>query len=137
MILLSTDWLIDDDADKELASRALGGVAPHHGRREPLEIGPGDVAFIPANHFHYIASTSDESLDFLVFFGDIEVPHIDPSQTFDYVPREVLAASFEIEELTRIVLFLLKESSLTGVPALAEGDGTPAPGGRKLVACPP
>jgi hypothetical protein len=52
MILLSTDWLIDD-ADKELASRALGGVG-------------------------------DESLDFLVFCGDIEVAHIDLSQAFDY-----------------------------------------------------
>lgn len=76
----------------------IGVVAPNGGR-ETFDIVPGDVAFIPRNYFHYIASTSDEPLYFLVFFGgEIDVPHIDLSQTFDYFPREVIAASFGLEK---------------------------------------
>ncbi len=75
----------------------IGVVAPNGGR-ETFEIVPGDVAFIPANYFHYIASTSDEPLYFLVFFSNTDVPHIDISQTFDYFPREVIAASFGLEK---------------------------------------
>ena len=74
------------------------GVVTPNGGRETFEIVPGDVAFIPANYFHYIASTSDEALYFLVFFSSVDVPHIDLSQNFDYFPREVIAASFGLEK---------------------------------------
>jgi oxalate decarboxylase len=75
----------------------IGVVAPNGGR-ETFKIAPGDVAFIPANYFHYIASTSDEPLEFLVFFSNTDVLHIDLSQVFDYFPREVIAASFGLNK---------------------------------------
>jgi mannose-6-phosphate isomerase-like protein (cupin superfamily) len=75
----------------------IGVVAPNGGR-ETFKIAPGDVAFIPANYFHYIASTGEEPLEFLVFFSDTDVPHIDLSQVFEYFPREVIAASFGLNK---------------------------------------
>jgi oxalate decarboxylase len=75
----------------------IGVVAPNGGR-ETFQIVPGDVAFIPANYFHYIASTGDEPLEFLVFFSTTDVPHIDLSQVFDYFPREVIATSFGLKK---------------------------------------
>ena len=66
--------------------------------RTRVQIVPGDVAFVPANYFHYIASTGEEPLEFLVFFSNTDVPHIDLSQVFDYFPREVIAASFELKK---------------------------------------
>jgi len=74
----------------------IGVVAPNGGR-ETFKIAPGDVAFIPANYFHYIASTGDEPLELLVFFSNTDVPHIDLSQLFDYFPREVIAPSFGLK----------------------------------------
>jgi len=75
----------------------IGVVAPNGGR-ETFKIAPGDVAFIPANYFHYIASTGDEPLELLVFFSNTDVPHIDLSQLFDYFPREVIAPSFGLKK---------------------------------------
>ena len=75
----------------------IGVVAPNGGR-ETFQIVPGDVAFLPANYFHYFASSGDESLEFLVFFSNTDVPHIDLSQVFDYFPREVIAASFGLKK---------------------------------------
>jgi oxalate decarboxylase len=72
-------------------------VAPG-GNRETFVVEPGDVAYIPQNYFHYIASISDEPIDFLVFFSNIEPNHIDHSQSFDWFDHEVIAASFGVDQ---------------------------------------
>jgi oxalate decarboxylase len=72
-------------------------VAPDGGMRERFTVGPGDVAYVPRNYFHYIASLGDEPLNFLVFFSADTAQHIDISQTFDWFPREVIAASFGMD----------------------------------------
>ena len=70
-----------------------------------FQMEPGDVTFLPANYFHYIASTGDEPLEFLVFFSNTDVFHIDLSQVVDHFPREVIAASFGLKKLAFETLF--------------------------------
>jgi oxalate decarboxylase len=74
----------------------IGLVAPNGGA-QTFVVGPGDVAYLPANWFHYIASIGDEPLDLLIFFGNAAPDHIDLSQMTDYFPPEVLAASFGLD----------------------------------------
>ena len=74
----------------------IGIVAPN-GERETFVVEAGDVAFIPQNYFHYIASISDEPMNFLVFFSNIRPNHIDLSQSFAWFPSEVIAASFGVD----------------------------------------
>jgi oxalate decarboxylase len=74
----------------------IGLVAPD-GNLQTVAVGPGDIAFLPQNWFHYIASVSDEPLQILIFFltSDPRVETINLSQTVDNVPAQVLAASFD------------------------------------------
>jgi oxalate decarboxylase len=74
----------------------IGLVAPNGGA-QTFTVGPGDVAYLPANWFHYIASISDEPLDLLIFFTNPAPDHIDLSQMTDYFAPEVLAASFGLD----------------------------------------
>jgi oxalate decarboxylase len=78
--------------------RAQIEVITPGGSRESFVIEPGDVAFIPQNYFHYIASISDEPIDFLVFFSNIKPNHIDLSQSFDWFDHGVIAASFGVDQ---------------------------------------
>jgi oxalate decarboxylase len=74
----------------------IGIVAPD-GSSQTFVVEPGDVAYIPSNWFHYIASVSDEPLQLLVFFGNVKPDHIDLSQIAVFFPPEVLAASFDLD----------------------------------------
>lgn len=73
----------------------IGLVAPAGGV-QTVAVDPGTVAFIPQNWIHYIANVGPDPLEFLVFFvnPDAEAPHIDLSQTVDFFPANVVAASF-------------------------------------------
>jgi oxalate decarboxylase len=73
------------------------GITSPAGKHEIFEVRPGDVAYIPPGYFHYIASITDEPMYFLIFFSSVKPDHIDISQTFDYFPREIIAASFGME----------------------------------------
>jgi len=68
------------------------------GNREAFVVEAGDVAYIPQNYFHYIASISDEPIDFLVFFSNIKPNHIDITQSFDWFDHGVIAASFGVDQ---------------------------------------
>lgn len=68
-------------------------ITPDH-THEVFQVQPGDVAFVPENYFHYISSTSNEPLIFLVFFSNKAPSHIDLSQVMGFFPRELFAASF-------------------------------------------
>lgn len=76
----------------------IGLVAPD-GNLQTFAVGPGDIAFLPENWFHYIANVSDEPLQVLIFFltTDPRVETINLSQTFDNVPAQVLAANFDTD----------------------------------------
>jgi oxalate decarboxylase len=78
--------------------RAQIGIVAPNGVRETFVVEPGDVAFIPQNYFHYIASTSDEPVHFLVFFSNISPNHIDLTESFDWFAHEVIAASFGVDQ---------------------------------------
>jgi oxalate decarboxylase len=76
----------------------IGLVAPD-GNLQTVAVGPGDIAFLPQNWFHYIANVSDEPLQLLIFFitAGPRVETINLSQTVDNVPARVLAASFDTD----------------------------------------
>jgi oxalate decarboxylase len=77
-------------------SAQFGVVAPD-GNVQTFVIGPGGASFMPQNWLHYIANVSDEPLKLLVFFGNVKPNHIDLSQTFDFFPPEIIAASFGVD----------------------------------------
>jgi oxalate decarboxylase len=68
-------------------------IAPNE-QRETFVVQPGNVAFIPMNHFHYIDSISNDPLTALFFFSNSKPSHIDLSQVMNAFPHEVIAASF-------------------------------------------
>ena len=82
-----------------VSGRAQIGVVAPDGNVQTFAVEPGSIAFIPDNWFHYIANISDESLQFLIFFVGPEsrVRTINLSQTFDFFPPEVLAASVGVD----------------------------------------
>ncbi len=73
----------------------IGLVAPD-GNVQTFAVNAGDIAYIPRNWFHYIANTSHEPLQFLIFFitPDPRIQTVNLSLTVDHVPASVLAASF-------------------------------------------
>jgi oxalate decarboxylase len=82
------------ELDYVVRGRAQIEVITPHGEWPTFEVGPGDVSYIPENYFHYIASVSNEPMDILVFFSNIKPSHVDLSESFDYFPHDVIAASF-------------------------------------------
>ena len=70
-------------------------VAPD-GSATSFAVGPGEVAYMPKNWFHYIADIGKEEdpLKMLIFFGNVQPDHVDLSQMTGFFPPEVLAASF-------------------------------------------
>jgi oxalate decarboxylase len=81
-----------------VGGRAQIGVVAPNGKQETFVVEPGDVAFIPENYFHYIASISDEPMHFLVFFSNVRPNHIGLAQTFDWFAPELIAASFGVDQ---------------------------------------
>lgn len=79
------------------SGRAQIGLVGPDGEVQTFTIEAGDIAFIPENWIHYIASIGDEPLRFLIFFitAEARVRTINLSTTFASVPSEVLAASFD------------------------------------------
>ncbi|HKC73329.1 MAG TPA: cupin domain-containing protein [Chloroflexota bacterium] len=86
------------ELDYVVQGRAQIEVITPHGEWVTFEVGPGDVSYIPENYFHYIASVSDEPMDMLIYFSNIKPSHVDLSETFDYFPRDVIAASFGLNQ---------------------------------------
>lgn len=85
------------ELDYFVSGRAQIGLVAPDGNLQTVAVGSGDIAFLPQNWFHYIASVSDEPLQILIFFltPDPRVETFTLSQTFDTVPARVLAASFD------------------------------------------
>ena len=85
-----------------VSGRAQIGLIAPDGSLQTFAVEPGTVAFIPQNWFHYIANLGDDPLAFLVFFvnPNAEAPHIDLSQTIDFFPPAVVAASFGVDSAT-------------------------------------
>lgn len=77
-----------------VSGNASVGIFGPGGVRETVNVGPGDVVFIPAGWFHYIDNVGDTPIEFLVFFSNVTPNHIDLTQTFDYFPRGIYASSF-------------------------------------------
>jgi oxalate decarboxylase len=74
----------------------VGIVAPS-GESWTFVVETGDVAYIPKNWFHYIASLDDEPLVFLAIFDNVAPNRVDLSGMADFFPPEVLAASFGVD----------------------------------------
>lgn len=82
-----------------VGGRAQIGLVAPDGAVQTFAVNAGDIAYIPRNWFHYIASVGEEPLTFLIFFITTEarVQTINLSRTFDSVPAGVLAASFDVD----------------------------------------
>lgn len=99
----------------------VGIVAPT-GESWTFVVEPGDVAYIPKNWFHYIASLNDEPLVFLAFFDDTAPNRVDLSGMTAFFPPEVLAASFGMDP--EVFASLPQRETVVIAAALSpEGDG--------------
>lgn len=106
-----------------ISGSAQIGLTSPSGKEQTFTMGEGDIAFLPTNWFHYIASISDEPLEFLVFFSDPQPQHIDLSQTVGAFPPAIFAASFGIDP--KIIAALPNRGDI--LLAGTSGAGTPTP----------
>ena len=90
-------------------------------------MGAGDVAYIPKNWFHYIASVNDEPLVFLAFFDDIAPNRVDLSGMTAFFPPEVLAASFGMDP--EVFAALPQRETVVIAAPLPPNDGEATPAG--------
>ncbi len=98
----------------------VGIVAPT-GESWTFVVETGDVAWIPKNWFHYIASLNDEPLVFLAFFDDVAPNRVDLSGMTAFFPPEVLAASFGMDP--EIFGSLPRQETVVIAGPVAQDDG--------------
>ena len=104
----------------------VGIVAPS-GESWTFVVEPGDVAYIPNNWFHYIASLNDEPLVLLAFFDAVAPNRVDLSAMTAYFPPEVLAASFGMDPEVFAKLPKRETVVIAGpVPGTIAPDATPS-----------
>lgn len=73
------------------------GIVVPSGESWTFVVEAGDVAYIPNNWFHYIASLNNEPLVILAFFDAVAPNRVDLSGMTAYFPPEMLAASFGMD----------------------------------------
>jgi oxalate decarboxylase len=98
-----------------MRGHAQFGIVAPDGGVQSFVIGPGGATFVPVNWFHYAANVGDEPLEMLAFYNNAQPSHLDLSQTFDFFPPEVLAASFALDP--KVFADLPKKGDVVIAPA--------------------
>jgi oxalate decarboxylase/phosphoglucose isomerase-like protein (cupin superfamily) len=79
-----------EQLDYCVRGRARVGIIGPEGHRQLLDLEQGDISFVPQGFIHWIESTGDEPLHFLVVLSHEEPMTIELSETLAGLPREVL-----------------------------------------------
>ncbi len=110
-----------------VSGTALVGIVAPSGESWTFVVEVGDVAYIPNNWFHYIASLNDEPLVLLAFFDAVAPNRVDLSAMTAYFPPEVLAASFSMDPGVFAQLPKRETVVIAGpVPGTIAPDATPS-----------
>lgn len=83
-----------------IKGKGIMSVVESDNRQETYEFGAGDLIFFPKGSFHYIESTGDEDLEFLVVFNN-ELPElIGINAALAGLPDEALGTTFKVPAST-------------------------------------
>jgi oxalate decarboxylase/phosphoglucose isomerase-like protein (cupin superfamily) len=93
-----------EQLDYCIEGNARVGIVGPEGERHSLDLGPGDISFVPQGYLHWIENVGEDELRFLVVLSHEEPLTIELSEMLAGVPRETLAKSLEvpIEALERM-----------------------------------
>jgi len=82
--------------DQGIQGLARVGVIHPGGRPEIVELGPGDLTFIPQGALHWIENAGQEELRFTLILSHERPQTIELSQMLAGVPEDVLARSLKL-----------------------------------------
>lgn len=74
-----------------VSGKARVGIVGLAGQRQLLDLGPGDISFVPQGHIHWIENMGKGPLHFLVILSHEEPETIELSEILAGVPKETLA----------------------------------------------
>lgn len=83
-----------------VSGRARVGIVGPEGRKQYLELEPGDISFVPQGYLHWIENTGTDELHFLVILSHEEPETIELSEMLRGVRGETLAKLFGIDPKT-------------------------------------
>jgi len=81
-----------------ISGKGVVGIVGPEGETHYLELGPGDISFVPQGYLHWIENVGDEPLSFLVVLSHEEPQTIEFSEMYSGVPKQTLAKMYEIPE---------------------------------------
>jgi oxalate decarboxylase len=76
--------------------QARVGIVGPEGEHQSLDLGAGDISFVPQGYLHWIENVGVDELRFLVVLSHEEPLTIELSEMLAGVPRETLAKSLEL-----------------------------------------
>lgn len=81
-----------------VSGQARVGIIGPEGEKQLLDLGQGDISFVPRGHIHWIENVGSSELHFLVILSH-EIPEtIELSETLSGVPAKTLSASLGVSE---------------------------------------
>lgn len=81
-----------------IAGKGLVGIVGPEGETHYLELGPGDISFVPQGFLHWIENKGDEPLQFLVVLSHEDPQTIEISEMIAGVPNETLGKMYGVPE---------------------------------------
>ena len=81
-----------------VSGKARVGIIGPEGHRQLLDLGPGDISFVPQGYAHWIENVGDGPLHFLVILSHEEPETIETSEIIGGVPKPTLASALGLAE---------------------------------------
>jgi oxalate decarboxylase/phosphoglucose isomerase-like protein (cupin superfamily) len=103
--------------DQGIRGRARVGIVRPGEQRELIDLGPGDLAFIPQGALHWIENIGDEDLQFTLILSHEAPQTIELTEMLAGVPEDVLARVLDVSE--ELLADLV--GRLAGEPAIIAG----------------
>src|SRR5262249_15136745 len=87
-----------DEWDYFISGSARMTVFSPGGSVQPMEFGPGDVAYVPQGFGHYIENTGRAECRFLLAFNNGDYQEVSLTDWIGRSPRQVVATNFGLTE---------------------------------------
>ena len=81
-----------------ISGKAQVGIIGNDGKRQLLDLSPGDISFVPQGHMHWINNSGEEPLHMILITSHEDPETIELSQMLAGIPNENLSTIFGIDK---------------------------------------